>query len=29
MNKITELTQEQKDRFPEFVDKWIKIGLAQ
>ena len=25
---ITELTKEQKARFPEFVDKWIKIGLS-
>jgi len=25
---ITGLTEEQKSRFPEFVDKWIKIGLS-
>lgn len=25
--KITELTQEQKDAIPGWVDKWIKIGL--
>ncbi len=25
---ITELTQEQKARFPEFIDKWLKIGLC-
>lgn len=25
---ITELTKKQKDRFLEFVDKWIKIGLC-
>ena len=26
--KITALTQEQKDAIPEWVDKWIKIGLS-
>ena len=26
--KIEQLTKEQKLRFPEFVDKWIKIGLS-
>src|SRR3990167_1048783 len=25
---ITELTTEQKSRFPEFVEKWTKIGLS-
>jgi len=25
---ITELTYAQKARFPEFVEKWIKIGLS-
>lgn len=25
---ITELTKEQTDRFPEFVDRWTKIGLS-
>ena len=25
---ITELTQEQKDRFPEFIKKWTDIGLC-
>ncbi len=25
---IIELTQEQKSRFMEFVDKWTKIGLS-
>ena len=24
---ITKLTKEQEARFPEFVDKWIQIGL--
>ena len=26
--KIESLTQEQKDRFQEFIDKWTKIGLS-
>ena len=26
--KITKLTEAQKARFPEFVDKWVKIGLS-
>jgi hypothetical protein len=25
---ITELTQEQVSKFPEYVDKWLKIGLS-
>src|SRR3990167_9655693 len=25
---ITELTTEQKSRFPEFVERWTKIGLS-
>ena len=25
---ITELTEAQKARFPEFVDKWLKVGLC-
>ena len=25
---ITELTQEQKACFPEFIDKWTRIGLS-
>lgn len=28
MKKITSLTKEQEARFPEWVDKWIKIGLC-
>ena len=28
MKKITELTKEQEARFPEWVDRWIKIGLC-
>jgi hypothetical protein len=28
MKKITALTKEQEARFPEFVDKWLKIGLS-
>ena len=28
MKKITKLTEEQKARFPEFVEKWVKIGLS-
>lgn len=28
MEKITELTEEQKAQFPRFVDKWTKIGLC-
>ncbi len=26
--RIEKLTQEQEARFPEFVDKWLKIGLC-
>ena len=26
--KITKLTEEQEARFPEFVEKWVKIGLS-
>jgi len=25
---IDKLTKEQESRFPEFVDKWTKIGLS-
>ena len=25
---INTITDEQKARFPEFVDKWVKIGLS-
>lgn len=28
LNMIENLTQEQENRFPEFVDKWTKIGLS-
>ena len=28
MKKITELTKEQESRFPEWADKWTKIGLC-
>ena len=28
MEKIEKLTQEQEARFPEFVDRWMKIGLS-
>ena len=28
MTKIMKLTKAQESRFPEFVDKWIKIGLS-
>jgi len=28
MTKIMKLTKEQEARFPEFVDKWVKIGLS-
>jgi phage baseplate assembly protein W len=28
MKKITKLTPEQEARFPEFVQKWIKLGLS-
>ena len=28
MDKITNLTDEQIARFPEFIDKWTKIGLS-
>ena len=28
MPKITSLTAAQRARFPEFIDKWIKIGLS-
>lgn len=26
--KVSKLTQAQKDKFPEYVDKWTKIGLS-
>lgn len=28
MTKITRLRKEQRGRFPEFVEKWVKIGLS-
>jgi hypothetical protein len=28
MKKITEITEAQKARFPEFIKKWIDIGLS-
>ena len=28
MKQITSLTAERKARFPEFVEKWTKIGLS-
>ena len=28
MEKITKLTKAQKARFPEFVEKWVDIGLS-